>query len=139
MQFTAPDKSLGVANLDLAFVESITPDGRITARLDDNRRVEFNATEHRHFDHGYAVTSHSSQGLTTERVLIHADTSVHPDLLSSRFGYVAVSRASHDATIFTNDINRLAQQLGTEVSKTSALEMGQGIPKSRDQSVGMSL
>ncbi len=139
IQFTAPDKSLGVANRDLATIESITPDGRITAQLDDNRRIEFNASQHRHFDHGYAVTSHSSQGLTAERVLIHADTSVHPDLLSSRFGYVAVSRASHEATIFTNDINRLAQQLGTEVTKTSALEMVQSIPKSRDQSVGMSL
>jgi conjugative relaxase-like TrwC/TraI family protein len=133
IQFTAPDKSLGVANRDLAFIESISPDSRITARLDDKRRIEFNATEHRHFDHGYAVTSHSSQGLTTERVLIHADTSVHPDLLSSRFGYVSVSRASHEATIFTNDINRLAQQLSTEVTKTSALEIspkpavGQGL------------
>lgn len=123
IQFTAPDKSLGVANRDLAFIESITPEGRIAARLDDNRRIEFNAADHRHFDHGYAVTSHSSQGLTAERVLIHADTSVHPDLLSSRFGYVAVSRASHEAVIFTNDVNRLAQQLGTEVSKTSALEV----------------
>ena len=139
IQFTAPDKSLGVANRDLAVIEAIHPDGRLTARLDNNRQVEFNTAEHRHFDHGYAVTSHSSQGLTTERVLIHADTSVHPDLLSSRFGYVAVSRASHEAIIFTNDINRLAQQLSTEVSKTAALEMGQGIPKSLDQNVGMSL
>jgi len=38
----------------------------VSARLDDNRRIEFNASEHRHFDHGYAVTSHSSQGLTAE-------------------------------------------------------------------------
>ena len=45
------------------------PDGRIAARLDDNRQIEFNAAEHRHFDHGYAVTSHSAQGLTAERVL----------------------------------------------------------------------
>lgn len=125
IQFTAPDKSLGVANRDLAHVESITSEGRITARLDDNRRIEFSAEEHRHFDHGYAVTSHSSQGLTAERVLIHADTSVHPDLLSSRFGYVAVSRASHEATIFTDDVSRLSQQLGTEVTKTVALEINQ--------------
>ena len=85
IQFTAPDKSLGVANRDLAVIESIHPDGRVTARLDNNRQIEFNAREHRHFDHGYAVTSHSSQGLTAERVLVHADTSVHPDLLNSRF------------------------------------------------------
>ena len=127
IQFTAPDKQLGVANPDLAVIESIKPDGHVAARLDDNRQLEFNAAEHRHFDHGYAVTSHSAQGLTAERVLIHADTSVHPDLLSSRFGYVAVSRASHEATIFTDDATRLAQQLGTEVTKTAALEIDQSV------------
>ncbi len=128
IQFTAPDKLLSVANRDLAMIESISPDSQIAARLDDNRRIEFNANEHRHFDHGYAVTSHSAQGLTAERVLIHADTSVHPDLLSSRFGYVAISRASHDATVFTDDTAKLAQQLGTEVTKTAALETNQSMP-----------
>ena len=127
IQFTAPDKMLGVANRDLAVIEFIAADGRITARLDNNRQIGFNAAEHRHFDHGYAVTSHSSQGLTCERVLIHADTSVHPDLLSSRFGYVAVSRASHEATIFTDNVSRLSRQLSTEISKSSALEIQQSL------------
>jgi ATP-dependent exoDNAse (exonuclease V) alpha subunit len=124
-----------VANRDLAVIDSISTDGRIGARLDDNRRLEFSASDHRHFDHGYAVTSHSAQGLTAERVLVHADTSVHPDLLSSRFGYVAVSRASHEATIFTDDVTQLGQQLSTEVSKTSALEVGHA--PSVQQSIGM--
>ncbi len=123
IQFTAPDKSLGVANRDLAVIEAIHPDGYLSARLDNNRAIEFNASEHRHFDHGYAVTSHSSQGLTAERVLVHADTSVHPDLLNSRFGYVSISRASHSATLFTDDMAKLAPQLGADVSKTSALEL----------------
>ncbi len=123
IQFTAPDKSLGVANRDLAAIESIAPDGRISARLDNNRQVDFNAQEHRHFDHGYAVTSHSSQGLTAERVLVNADTGVHPDLLNSRFGYVSISRASHEATIFTDDMAKLSPQLSADVSKTSALEI----------------
>jgi len=123
IQFTAPDKSLGVANRDLAVVESIRPDGRISARLDNNRQIEFNPAEHRHFDHGYAVTSHSAQGLTAERVLVHGDTSVHPDLLNSRFGYVSLSRASHEATLFTDDMTKLGPQLGADVSKTSALEV----------------
>ncbi len=137
IQFTAPDKSLGVANRDLAVIESIAPDGRLAARLEDNRQIEFNPADHRHFDHGYAVTSHSAQGLTAERVLVHADTGVHPDLLNSRFGYVAVSRASHEATIFTNDAGKLGQQLGAEVSKTSALEIHQVPPMV--QEIGMSL
>jgi ATP-dependent exoDNAse (exonuclease V) alpha subunit len=125
IQFTAPDKSLGVANRDLAVIEALHPDGRLTARLDNNRQIEFPTSEHRHFDHGYAVTSHSSQGLTAERVLIHADTSVHPDLLNSRFAYVSISRASHQATLFTDDMAKLAPQLGADVSKTSALEINQ--------------
>jgi len=125
IQFTAPDKSLGVANRDLAVIESVGNDGQVTARLDDNRRIDFNALEHRHFDHGYAVTSHSSQGLTAERVLVNADTTVHPDLLNSRFGYVSISRASQEATLFTNDIKMLTPQLSAEVSKTSAIEIAQ--------------
>jgi ATP-dependent exoDNAse (exonuclease V) alpha subunit len=127
IQFAAPDKSLGVANRDLAIVESMRPDGHISARLDNGRQIDFDAAIHRHFDHGYAVTSHSAQGLTAERVLINADTGVHSDLLNSRFGYVAVSRASHEAIIFTDDTNRLGQQLSTEVSKSSAVELGNEI------------
>ena len=34
IQFTAPDKPLGVANRDLAVIESIAPVGRVTARFE---------------------------------------------------------------------------------------------------------
>jgi ATP-dependent exoDNAse (exonuclease V) alpha subunit len=122
IQFTAPDRSLGVANRDMATIETIRPDGRLFVRLDNNRLIEFNPNEHRHLDHGYAVTSHSSQGLTAERVLVHGDTSVHPDLLNSRFAYVSISRASLDAKIYTSDTAELGQRLSGEVSKTSAIE-----------------
>jgi ATP-dependent exoDNAse (exonuclease V) alpha subunit len=129
IQFTAPDKALGVA------IETIASDGRISARLDNDRQIEFSPQEHRHFDHGYAVTSHSSQGLTAERVLVNADTGVHPDLLNSRFGYVSISRTSHEATLFTNDLAKLSPQLTADVSKTSALEISQ--TPSIDQGIGM--
>jgi ATP-dependent exoDNAse (exonuclease V) alpha subunit len=137
IQFTAPDKSLGVANRDLAVIESIVPDGRVMAQLDNNRMIEFYTIEYRHFDHGYALTSHSAQGLTTERVLVHADTSIHPNLLNSRFGYVSISRASHEATVFTNDTTRLSQQLGAEITKTFALDINH--PSSLVQGLGVSL
>ncbi len=125
IQFTAPDKALGVANRDLAVLESISSEGRISSRLDNGRQIEFNAGEHRHFDHGYAVTSHSAQGLTAERVLVHAETGVHPDLLNSRFAYVSISRASHEATVFTNDLNKLNPQLAADISKSTAVEVVQ--------------
>lgn len=125
IQFTAPDKALGVANRDLAVIDSIAPDGRASARLESGREINFDPAEHRHFDHGYAVTSHSAQGLTAERVLVNADTGVHSDLLNSRFGYVSISRASHEATIFTDNLAKLNPQLSADISKTSALEIGQ--------------
>jgi conjugative relaxase-like TrwC/TraI family protein len=137
IQFTAPDKSLGVANRDMAAIKAIHPDGRLSVRLDNNRQIECNASEHRHFDHGYAVTSHSSQGLTAERVLVHADTSVHPDLLNSRFAYVSISRASHQATLFTDDMAKLGPQLGADVSKTSALEINQGLSIAQGIGIGI--
>jgi conjugative relaxase-like TrwC/TraI family protein len=137
IQFTAPDKSLGVANRDMAAIEAVHPDGRLSARLDNNRHIEFNPSEHRHLDHGYAVTSHSAQGLTAERVLVHADTKVHPDLLNSRFAYVSISRASHEATLFTDDIAKLGPQLGSEVSKTSAVEISQTPSVARGIGIGL--
>ena len=48
--------------------------GDIAVHTDSGRLVEFHLKNHPHLDHGYAVTSHSSQGQTADRVLIHADT-----------------------------------------------------------------
>ena len=125
LQFTAPNRELGVANRDLGTIERVGTDGQLTVRMDGGRAstVAFDPRKMRHFDHGYAVTSHSSQGLTAERVLVNMDTAVHPDLISNRFAYVSVSRASHDAQIFTNDAATLAENLSRDVSKASAIDL----------------
>jgi ATP-dependent exoDNAse (exonuclease V) alpha subunit len=65
----------------------------------------------RNFDHGYAVTSHSSQGLTSDRVLVNMDTDAPSQLLNTRFAYVSLSRGQSDAQIYTNDASRLPQTL----------------------------
>ena len=127
LQFTAPHRELGVANRDLGTIEHISQGGQLAVRMDSGKAVVFDANKMPHFDHGYAVTSHSSQGLTAERVLINVDTSTHPDLINSRFVYVSVSRASHDAQMFTNDAVRLAENLSRDVSKTSAINFGKNL------------
>jgi ATP-dependent exoDNAse (exonuclease V) alpha subunit len=68
LQFTAPNRELSVANRDLGTIERIDRDGRLSVRMDSGKSVSFDANNMRHFDHGYAVTSHSSHGLTSERV-----------------------------------------------------------------------
>jgi len=76
---------------------------------------------HPHLDHGYVVTSHSSQGQTADRVLINIDTELGAkDLLNNRMAYVSVSRRAHDAQIFTSDREKLPAALGHNVSKQSA-------------------
>ena len=126
IQLTAPNRALGVANRDLGTLQQIGQDGVITIRMDGSkdRTVTFDPREMRHFDHGYAVTSHSSQGLTAERVLVNMDTDVHPELLNGRFAYVSVSRASHDAQIYTNNVATLGESLSHEVNKASAIDFG---------------
>lgn len=64
----------------------------------------------------------SLSGSGSERVLVNMDTEVHPGLINSRFAYVSVSRASHDAQIFTNDATTLAQNLSRDASKASAID-----------------
>ena len=126
LQFTAPNKDLGVANRDLGTIQQIGEAGKITVRMDGDKEktVMFDPAEMRHFDHGYAVTSHSSQGLTSDRVLVNMDTNVHPELINTRFAYVSVSRASQDAQIYTNDAATLTESLSRDVSKASAIDFG---------------
>lgn len=125
VQLTAPNRDLQVANRDLGTLKEFGPDGRMTLRMDSGKEVSFDPREMRHFDQGYAVTSHSSQGLTSERVLVNMDTTVHPELINSRFAYVSISRASQDAQIFTNDAANLSGSLSREVTKSSAINFGQ--------------
>ena len=123
IQFTAPDRKLGVANRDLGTVQKIEPHS-VTVKLDgkDDRTVSFDPSRMRHFDHGYAVTSHSSQGLTAGRVLANMDTDAPASLINTRLAYVAVSRASEDVRIYTNDAGTLGARLATDVSKTAAVD-----------------
>jgi len=90
--------------------------------LDSGRRVALDQYTARHLDYGYAVTSYSSQGLTARRVLIHADTTQSRQLVNERYAYVAVSRGSHDARVYTDNAHRLHHVLSRGQSKTVALE-----------------
>ena len=122
LQFTAPSKELGVANRDLGVVRHIDKDNQLSVKMNNGKSVSFDANEMKHFDHGYAVTSHSSQGLTAERVLVNVDSGVHPELINSRFAYVSLSRASLDAQIYTDATASLAAGFSYAVSKTSAVQ-----------------
>jgi ATP-dependent exoDNAse (exonuclease V) alpha subunit len=80
--------------------------------------------------------SHSSQGQTAERVLVHVDTELGAkDLLNSRMAYVSISRGQWDAQIFTDSLEKLPKALGHEVSQQSAYKPEQAIALLQQQQI----
>ena len=124
VQFTVPFKTGNVANRELGLVEHIDSAGNIRLRLESGKTAQFKLRDHPHLDYGYAMTSYTSQGQTVDRVIVHvpAKDQNNSELVNQRFAYVALSRARIDAQVYTNDASTLAERLGRDVSKTSAVE-----------------
>ncbi|MBY0494520.1 MAG: AAA family ATPase [Cyanobacteria bacterium] len=134
VQMTAPDRERGVANRELGTIERIRQNGRMEVRWDSGRTSSFEPSDRTHLDYGYAMTSHSSQGQTTGRVLVHVETDrASEKLVNQRLAYVAVSRGQHDARIYTDDKVKLGRALNREVSHRSALEHKSGSSSSRQR------
>ena len=89
-------------------------------QMDSGRLVALSG-EHKHVDHGYAVTSHSSQGATADRVLIHAESNQSAALVNQRFAYVAGSRMRNDVRVYTDNAERLSASLNRSFDKAVAL------------------
>jgi len=146
VQMTAPYQEQRLANRELGTLEKIDVSGNLKVKMDSGREVEFNVRQMPYLDYGYAVTSHSSQGQTADRVLVHVDSEqAHGGLLNSRMAYVSVSRAQFDVQMYTNDAKSLGQVLSRDVSHLSAVRQtaiaqelaGQKImPQSVDLDIG---
>jgi ATP-dependent exoDNAse (exonuclease V) alpha subunit len=129
IQFRAPFTDKRIVNGELGSITKIEPE-EMRVALDSGRDVSFDPQQFRHLDYGYAVTSHSSQGLTVDRVLINADTQESLRLLNDRMAYVAVSRAREEALIYTDSTQNLRETLNRASNKEMALEATKG--NSRD-------
>lgn len=90
---------------------------------EDNKgnQHSFDSSKPLHLDHAYAMTVHSSQGLTVDRVIVNMDTksrTTNKDVF-----YVAVSRARHEAYIYTDDNQQLPSAIRRESHKYNAHEL----------------
>lgn len=86
-----------------------------------NRAVELLANKPLHLEHAYATTVHSAQGLTNDRALISLDTKSRTT--SMNLYYVAVSRARHEARIYTDSVKNLPTAIARRFDKDTALEL----------------
>ena len=121
IQFRAPFADMKVKNTELGTITDIAQ-GEFTVSLGPDRIVTFNPQRFPHLDHGYAVTSYSSQGKTMDRVLVNAETTETDLLVNQRMAYVAVSRARLDARIYTDSAVDLSAALARRKDKTMAVE-----------------
>jgi ATP-dependent exoDNAse (exonuclease V) alpha subunit len=86
--------------------------------------VELTAGGPLHLDHAYATTVHSSQGLTTERVLV--DASTRSGTTTKDVFYVAIRWAQHEARVYTDDKAKLPFAVEREHGKHAALDLERG-------------
>ncbi len=84
----------------------------------------FDMRRHIGFTLGSAKTLNTGSSSTTPtRVLVHLDTEqAHEQLINSRLAYASVSRGRYDAQIYTNDAEKLGEELSRDASKQSELE-----------------
>lgn len=123
IQFRAPFKEQRIANGALGRIEKIeTQRGVATIRMDTGKVFAAPWDALRHIEYGYTTTSHSSQGMTVDQVLVQIDTDRSAQLVNRQQLYVSISRARIDVQVFTNSVERLPAVVSREVVKTTARE-----------------
>ena len=83
--------------------------------------------EFRHLSHGYVVTSHSSQGMTVDKVFVGISSQSFP-ATSERTAYVALTRGKEQAVVFTDDRTELLKAVSRPDESMSATELAQATP-----------
>lgn len=113
VQFTRNDREAGRINGLGGSVTGVDVDRNMaTLKLNNGRVQQLDLADPRdaHLRHGWVQTAHAAQGQTSERVMVHAD-SRSTNLVDQRMLYVALSRATGEAVIVTDDRAQLIRGL----------------------------
>lgn len=113
---TKNDKKNGLMNGELGTVRKIEND-KIHIEKDNGKMAALDSRKSLHLDHGYAVTVHKSQGMTTEGVVLHAPSGN----ISYQHLNVSATRQKNDLHVITTDVKRLGQSVSKMQEKTSTI------------------
>ena len=106
------ESGLRVTNGEMVTVSQVDERGRV--QLEDGRTIP---SSYKHFDHGYAVTAHRSQGQSIDAVVIAGET------MNRELFYVAASRGREHLTVITSDKAQLEESVGRSGARLSASEL----------------
>lgn len=115
--FLANEKKLGVKNGTIAEIVDVQAD-KISVKLDGKTQITFSTQEFQKFSHAYAVTDYKSQGMTVDKVIIAA----RAKLASYNAFYVQLTRAKHQASLYTDDLKTFSKRIQTAQEKSKALD-----------------
>lgn len=122
VQYRIHELKRHIANNEFATVTRLAGN-QATLKFDDGRVLKGPLSPH--IDLGYAVTSHSSQGGTVDKVIVNLDSLRSAQLVNRRSFYVTLSRSRDDAQVYTNDAHALRNAVRREQRKEVALEVVQ--------------
>lgn len=102
---------------ELVVAKDISPDGTIL--LEDGRKIPPNFQA---WTHGYAVTTHGSQGMTVDSVIVSCGDSALWSLTQEQF-YVGISRGREKVKVFTTDIDEFTERIECSNERILAMEL----------------
>ena len=105
-------KKAGLINGNVLTIAAFNPDGSIQTA--EGKTIP---ADYRHLTHGYAITSHKSQGRTTDHIVVAAQR------LDAKAAYVACSRGRKSCTVFTPDKEELFAGLPRSADREAALDV----------------
>lgn len=120
IRWTRNDHGQDRRNGELARASMDAEQGTVVVRDHKGNETALDLKGERHWDHGYAVTVHASQGRTADRTVFLAESQ---QLATNKEGwYVAVSRARDDLHVVTDDVAALKEAVGESRVQSSAIE-----------------
>ncbi|MDP2677330.1 MAG: MobF family relaxase [Rhodoferax sp.] len=126
LRFTNNDHRVGIVNGERAVVLLVeSAQDRLLVEKSDGTRLALRTQAPLYVEHGYCQTVHAAQGKTCERIMIEAPASGAMGNESSY--YVAISRATHEAVIYTDDRDRLPEILSRADEKAAALDLPESL------------
>jgi len=91
----------------------------------DQKTIHIDTNRYKHFDLGYCITVHKSQGITVpSAVFVHIDTK--QEMINSlNYYYVAITRSKSGVQIYTdtNDLSKLSESVGKPQEKVGMFEI----------------
>lgn len=118
--FLKNSQKMGVQNGMTGTIKNVNEHGKITVETEAGKEVSFNIKQYGYFDSGYAVTDYKSQGQTSEKVIFHADTNEGGNNFNSF--YVAATRGKNEMKVYTDNNEKLKEQVSEEQTKKSTLD-----------------